>query len=162
MFRTTFNNQQGLGTNLTTFKKLRIKRKMADIEILKQFKLSIISFLDECIEQFSPILDMKTKANLVIFRIFLKDQIDINTVMDQFIENIFPYRPMIKQRNEDFFLNHCSLMDPSTYAPSNKEHVNYFKKIWMSEKVDEDDKKAIWEWFDMFVILSEKYQKFRQ
>jgi hypothetical protein len=162
LFRTTFNNQQGLGTNLTTFKKLRIKRKMADIEILKQFKLSIISFLDECIEQFSPILDMKTKANLVIFRIFLKDQIDINTVMDQFIKNIFPYRPMIKQRDEDFFLNHCSLMDPSTYAPTNKEHVNYFKKIWMSEKVDEDDKKAIWEWFDMFVILSEKYQKFRQ
>ena len=38
----------------------------------------------------------------------------------------------------------------------------YFKTLWTSEKIDEDDKKAIWEWFDTFIFLSEKYIKVSQ
>ena len=40
---------------------------MSEIEILKKFKDTVISFLDELIGQFQE------EADLVIFRIFLKD-----------------------------------------------------------------------------------------
>jgi hypothetical protein len=66
---------------------------------------------------------------------------------------------MISNRNEDFFLSHCSLLDSMNYSDANKNRLNYFKTLWASEKIDDDDKKAIWEWFDTFVFLSEKYLK---
>jgi len=132
---------------------------MASIEILKQFKLTMISFLDELIEQFSEVLLFRTKADLIIFRMFLIDQIDVNSIMSMFIEKVLPYKEMIDNRDDEFFLNHCSLMDSMNYSETNKDRLNYFKTLWTSEKIDEDDKKAIWEWFDTFIFLSEKYIK---
>jgi hypothetical protein len=132
---------------------------MSSIDILNQFKLTMISFLDELIEHFSDVLISRTKADLIIFRIFLKDQIDVNTVMSMFIQKALPYKEMISNRNEDFFLSHCSLLDSMNYSDANKNRLNYFKTLWASEKIDDDDKKAIWEWFDTFVFLSEKYLK---
>jgi hypothetical protein len=100
--------------------------------------------------------------DLIIFRIFLKDQIDVNTVMSMFIEKALPYKEMIIQRDDNFFLNHCSLIDSMNYSDSNKDRINYFKTLWTSEDVDDDDKKTLWEWFDTFIFLSEKYIKVSQ
>ena len=103
-------------------------------EIEKQFKNALISFLDELIGQFP------NEGDLVIFRIFLKDRIPISTVLNYSVLKILPLKKMITDRDEDFFLNHCSL----------------FESIEIDSK---NDKKVIWQWFDSFIFLSEKYQK---
>lgn len=121
---------------------------MTDIE--KQFKNTLISFLDELIGQFPQ------EGDLVIFRIFLKDKTPISTVLNYFIENILPFKQMVVDRNETFFLNHCSLFEQNE---NRKDKVNKFKKLWTSSQLDDDDKKVIWEWFDSFVFLAERYQK---
>lgn len=122
---------------------------MSDIE--KQFKNTLISFLDELIGQFPH------EGDLVIFRIFLKDKTPITTIIDYFIEKILPLKQMVVSRNEDFFLNHCSLFEQVDDTKKNK--VNNFKRLWQSNQLDADDKKVIWEWFDTFIFLVEKYQK---
>jgi hypothetical protein len=125
---------------------------MSEIEILKQFKNALISFLDELIGQFP------SEGDLVIFRIFLKDRVPIDNIINYFILSILPLKKMIDERDEDFFLNKCELFE-SIQGSEKKGKVNRFKRLWRSESLDDDDKRVVWEWFDSFIFLSEKYQK---
>ena len=127
---------------------------MSELEILKQFKDTLISFLDELIDQFPK------EADLVIFRIFLKDRVPIVNVMNYFMLKILPLKHMVSKRNEDFFMNHCSLFE-DIKNPENKGKINHFKKLWRSSSLDEEDKRVVWVWFDSFIFLTEKYQKSR-
>ena len=65
---------------------------------------------------------------------------------------------MIEDRDEDFFLNHCTLMEDINNQ-NTKGKINHFKKLWRSKTLDDEDKEVVWQWFDIFVSLSEKYQK---
>lgn len=125
---------------------------MSELEILKQFKKTLISFLDELIDQFPK------EADLVIFRIFLKDRVPIVNVMNYFMHKILPLKNMVTERNEDFFMNHCSLFE-DFQNQQNKEKINHFKKLWRSSSLDKEDKRVVWDWFDSFIFLTEKYQK---
>lgn len=125
---------------------------MSETEILKQFKNALISFLDELIGQFPA------EGDLVIFRIFLKDRVPIHNVLNYFVMKILPLKDMVKERDEDFFLNKCDLFE-GIGDTENKGKINRFKMLWRSESLDDDDKKVVWEWFDSFIYLSEKYQK---
>lgn len=124
---------------------------MSEIEIINQFKNALISFLDELIGQF-PI-----EGDLVIVRIFLKDRVPIVDVINYFVRCILPLKKMVTERDEDFFLNKCTLFESITSKEKGK--VSRFKKLWRSESLDDEDKKVVWEWFDSFIFLSEKYQK---
>ena len=121
-------------------------------EVEKQFKTALISFLDELIGQFPH------EGDLVIFRIFLKDRIPMSNILNYCVLKILPLKQMVVDRNEDFFLNHCSLFE-SVDIDIKKDKVNNFKRLWRSNQLDDDDKRVIWEWFDTFVFLAEKYQK---
>jgi hypothetical protein len=127
---------------------------MSEIEILKQFKNSLISFLDELIGQFPM------EGDLVIFRIFLKDRVPIINILNYFVLRILPLKKMVEDRDEDFFLNKCELFE-SIQGQEKKGKVNRFKKLWRSECLDDDDKRVVWEWFDSFIFLSKKYQKYK-
>lgn len=133
-------------------KAIKVVNKMSEIEILKQFQNTLISFLDELIVQFP------SEGDLVIFRIFLKDRVPIVSVMNYFVQKILPLKKMITERDEDFFLNHCMLFE-SVDSTDKKGKINHFKKLWRSESLDDDDKRVVWEWFDSFIFLGEKYQK---
>lgn len=125
---------------------------MSELEILKQFKNALISFLDELIGQFP------SEGDLVIFRIFLKDRVPIVNVLNYVVLNILPLKQMVTDRDEDFFLNKCNLFE-SIQSNEKKTKVSRFKKLWRSESLDDDDKRVVWEWFDSFIYLAEKYQK---
>ena len=124
---------------------------MSEIEIIKQFKNALITFLDELIAQFPQ------EGDLVIFRIFLKDRIPITSILNYFVHKILPLKKMVKERDEDFFLNKCKLFEEVNNSEE-KTKVTRFKRLWRSPTLDEDDKNIIWEWFDSFIYLSEKYQ----
>lgn len=124
---------------------------MSEIEILKQFKNALISFLDELIGQFP------SEGDLVIFRIFLKDRVEIHGIMNYFVSHILPLKQMVTERDENFFLNKCNLFE--SVNQDKKGKINKFKMLWKSECLDEDDKKVVWEWFDSFILITEKYQK---
>ncbi len=124
---------------------------MSETLILQEFKNNLITFFDELIDQFP------TEADLVIIRIFLKDQIPIDEVINIFINTINKdgqrFKKMIKDRNENFFL------ESNIFDSISKTKVVHFKKLWRSNSLDDDDKKIIWKWIDSFVYLGEKYVK---
>lgn len=118
------------------------------IQILSEFKINLIRFFDELVEQF-PL-----EGDLVIIRVLLKDRIPINDVMTYFIKEILKDKPIIKARDDTFFTEGKSL-----FGMLPEEQSNTFKRIWRSPQIDKDDRLAIWRWTDLFVALSEKYQK---
>ena len=124
---------------------------MTDTQILIQFKNSLISFIDELIEQFPQ------EPDLIIFRIFLKDQIPIEDVIKKFTftinKNDKELKKFITDRNERFFLE-SDVFDSIAKSKS----IN-FKKLWRSENLDSDEKETVWKWIDSFVKLSDLYCK---
>ena len=125
---------------------------MSELQILLEFKNSLITFFDELIEQFPE------EGDLVIARIFLKDQIPIKEIMDIFIHKINQddqkIRKYIKDRNEIFFTD-----DNNFFDSLGREKVNNFKKLWRSGRLDKEDKIVVWRWVDSFVYLADKYAK---
>ena len=124
---------------------------MTDTQILIQFKNSLISFIDELIEQFPQ------EPDLIIFRIFLNDQIPIEDVIKKFTftinKNDKELKKFITDRNERFFLE-SDVFDSIAKSKS----IN-FKKLWRSENLDSDEKETVWKWIDSFVKLSDLYCK---
>lgn len=120
-------------------------------QIIQDFRNNIIIFLDELIEQFP------TEANLIIARIFLKDRVSPEIIINAFIKEVMPLKEDIVKRDENVFLNNSL----SLFNSFDKSTVNHFKVLWKSSVLDEDDRQVIWEWFDLFIHLAEKYQKLK-
>lgn len=121
---------------------------MSNLIILDQFKKQLISFFDELISQFPE------AAELVILRILFKDQIPIEEVMKRFVYKLVAVRDLIKNRDEIFFLENNTF-----FSFTSKENINSLKKLWRSNKMDEEDKLTVWKWMDSFVYLADKYAK---
>lgn len=127
-------------------------------QILAIFKQSVVSFMDELIDQFPR------ETGLILARIFLKDQIPIQVTMHNFIAKIEKdnglLKHMIKNKNEVFFLeNNVFSVDSSgeNYALSGGT-VNHFRNLWLSD-LDKEDRNTIWKWFESFAAMAKKYQE---
>ena len=115
--------------------------------IINEFKKQITIFCDELIEQFPE------EGDLVIMRIFLIDQVQIEDILKFFTKKLESLREMITDRNESFFLENDIL-----YQQLDSNKVGYFKKLWPN--LDPEDQDIVWKWFDLFVILSDKFKTY--
>jgi len=129
-----------------------------EVVVLSEFKNNMITFFDELIDQFPDL------GELVIMRIFLKDQICIKDVIEmtgyQLNKNQGIIRKMIKDRNEEFFLEENNFFDVLSDQKKNK--FLKFSSIWRSKRLDKEDKETIWKWIDSFVFLTDKYNKLKE
>lgn len=121
---------------------------MSQIQILKIFKDQFITFLDELIAQFPR------EPDLVIVRIFMKDQVPIADIMCHIVQQILPHEARIKRKDESFFLENKQL-----FQELSPESVIHFKKLWVSDSLDSEDREAIWQWFISFCTLAKKYKQ---
>lgn len=121
-----------------------------EFKILTEFKNALITFIDEIISQFPE------EGDLVIIRIFLKDQIPIIDVINHVIKDILPIKLLVTTKDENFFLENNVL-----FGSLNKNKVNHFKRLWRSGRLDNDDKDVVWKWMTSFIFLAEKYQKLK-
>ena len=92
-----------------------------------------------------------------MLRIFLKDQIPIQDVINAFNVVINKddqkLRKMVKDKNEIFFLEH------NVFDFADKDKVNHFRRLWRSGRLDNEDKKVIWHWVESFIYIGDKYSK---
>jgi hypothetical protein len=118
------------------------------IKVLGEFRTNLVSFLDELIEQFPA------EGDLVAARIFLADQVPILDIMNTFIRRVIPIKEMAKLRDDKFFLENEVL-----FSQASTSKISYFKELWTSKILDDDDRQTIWKWFDLFIGIAEKYIK---
>ena len=121
---------------------------MSILSILERFKHGYMTFIDELLEQFPD------EPDLIIIRVFFQDQVPVEVVADTFINHVLPHKDVIKQRNEKFFLNNNHM-----FGMLDGGKVMHFKKLWTSERLDNEDRQIIWKWFDTFCTLIEAYKE---
>jgi len=126
---------------------------MSSLDILRDFQRGLIAFLDELIEL------LPKEGDLVVVRIFLKDQIPIQDVIQYFIKKILPLKEFVKTKDDNFFLQHNILFELTDKGGIETGKINQFRKLWLSDLLDNEDRDTMWRWFDYFIKLSLKYQK---
>jgi len=124
---------------------------MSQIRLLTQLKNQLSEFFSELIDQFP------NEPDLVIIQIFLDNQIPIVDVMKYISTKLVPLKPLIEKRDDNFFLQHNILFEK---LDGNK--VNHFKNLWTSGVLDESNKQIIWDWFELFIKIAEKYEKLQE
>jgi len=116
------------------------------VKHLSLFKDNLIVFMDELIST------LPNEGDLIIARIFIKDQIPILDIMNFFIMNFVPLKENILNKDEKVFLESSQL-----YKGVSPEKIIYYKNLWYSGQLDVDDKNTIWMWFKSFINQCEKY-----
>ena len=122
---------------------------MSKTELLIMFKHNLLDFLSNLIEQFPK------EGDFVLLKILLSDQVPIDEAMKIFSDRILPYVDMIKARDERFFLESTDLFEGIA-----NDKVNYFRNIWLSPNLNQEDKDNLWKWFRLFSNLAVKYSQF--
>lgn len=121
------------------------------VELLAVFKENLVKFLDAIIEQFPK------EGDFILLRIILSEQVPINDAMKMFTQRILPYVDMIKNRDERFFLESADLFEGIA-----KDKVAYFRNIWTSKTLNEEDRDQLWKWFRLFGNLALRYNEFEK
>jgi len=120
------------------------------ISLIREFRMVLVSFLDELIEQFPH------EGDFVIIRIFIKDQVPMADVLGRFIRDLLPCAEQVKSRNEKFFLDNTLLYSGASVADSK---VNHFKNLWLSNQLDDNDRETVWKWMDALNKIASQYNK---
>jgi hypothetical protein len=121
-------------------------------ELLKIFQENLIKFIDEIVE----LLPATSKGDIIMLRILFIDSFPMEDAMRIFSERILPHSKMVLARDEKFFLN-CE----DLFSGIKKDKVSYFKDLWLSEELNDENKEIIWEWFTYFLKLSVKYNSLK-
>ena len=128
--------------------------RMSDL-ILNQLQNSLTAFFDEMIELFPK------EPDFIKIRIYIKDRVDIQDVMDLLTYNLnrvtgenTTLRSMIKERDDRGIMDSHIL---SEYF--SKDKLVYYKKFWNSPRLETEDRKMVWKWVDSFVGICDKYNK---
>jgi len=120
-------------------------------QILSEFKKTVVQFFDELIAQFP------SASDLVVCRILMNDQVPVRLVMDAFCDkldvNEGEMRAMIREKNESFFI------ERDIFEVVSGDVGTRLKKLWVSPQLRDDDRNIIWDWFNSFVFLADKFKK---
>ena len=119
-----------------------------EIELLNLLKKNMIEFLDELIDQFEE------EGDLIVMRFFMADQISVESIMNQFINYVYPLKDKIRNKDESFFLENDNI-----FGSSPKDKVIHFKKLYL--QIQEEDRQTLWAWFSCFINICDRYLKLK-
>ena len=75
-------------------------------------------------------------------------------LMDSIVEYVLPWERYIKKRDDDFFYKNKKI-----FGTLPDDSVDYFSDLWKSDKLDDDDKGIVWDYFDVFIECAKTYKK---
>jgi hypothetical protein len=122
---------------------------MSQIQLLSILKKELLAFVDELIELYP------SEKDFLVIKFFLENQVPMVDVMNFLIEKILPIEHCIHSRDDKFFLENQVLFEQ---LRDKSTKVNYFKNMWTSDTVDNDDREMIWTWFEHFASIAKKYK----
>ena len=125
---------------------------MSELKLLQTFKNQIINFLDELIQQFPE------EAEFVIIRIFVKDQIPLGDVIGRFIKECLPHHDQIRMKNQSFFLDSDIIVNALGGSKMGQDVMDKLKSLWLSHRLDEDDREMVWKWMALFFQIANNYK----
>ena len=94
------------------------------------------------------------QGDLMLAEFFFK-RMHPERVIDHIVRHILPYKAKIKKRDVNFFLENRKI-----FAGLPEDRIDYYSEIIATgDRLSDEDRKAIWDYFDAFVSLAEYYRK---
>ncbi len=119
---------------------------MEKIHCLSAFRKELIVFIDELIQL------LPDDKELFVMRGFANSVI-MTDVIEYIIKNLVPLEPMVKSRQEDYFLNNAIMFER---LQNRESQVNHFKTLWENTN-DVDNKEAVWCWLEHFIMRAKDF-----
>ena len=123
---------------------------MNSIKLASTLHEQVLTFVDE-------LSKMITGDNGELISInFFYQQYPAEKLMEEMITFVLPWESQIKSRDDDFFYSNKQL-----FGDLPDESVDYFSNLWKSDKLDDEDKSVVWEYFDVFIECAKAYKKIK-
>jgi hypothetical protein len=124
---------------------------MNELQILEGLKSDLIKFFDNLIIAFPE------EGDFVIIRFLIDGKYPIEKIMNCIVDKMLPIKDMVYKRNDKFFLENNVLFQELGM----NDKVNYFKNLWTSETLEQEDRDSIWSWFERFIKRAEMFNNVR-
>jgi hypothetical protein len=124
-------------------------------KVCTQLKEHMIELADDLKSIFTLPADT-TDLNMLKIGLTVLNEVEL---MNSVVENFLPYKKQIIDRNLSFFKEHKNQI----FKGLDQKRVDYFDdritKPVSQGGISDDDKEAIWQYFDVIIQLSEEYKK---
>lgn len=124
---------------------------MTNSEIIQDLKDTLLEFLIDLKENIA--LKPEEQGDLAIVEFFF-NQMTCSNLMQHFIAHVLPWENAIKCRDDKFFINNKRIFGG---LPSDR--VEYFSQMWKGNRLTQEDRDSIWEYFDTMVEIARQYKK---
>lgn len=122
---------------------------MDQIGLLTEMRQGLLDFIEDLM------IILPDEKDLVLFHIFIENQIPLLDVMNYIVKNILPLKSYVDRRDAEYFKTHAVLFE---HLGNFKSEVNRFKTLWDANE-DEEDREMVWKWLERFIFLGEKYKE---
>ena len=114
----------------------------------EELKAQVLNLLDDLLEIFPEDFSM------LAARLFFSDKVEAEPLMKGFVKYVLPWKEQIIGRQENYF-------DKNEYifGDIDSDQVEHFRKLYKSPRFTPDDKKVVWDYFQIYLVLAEKYKK---
>lgn len=121
---------------------------------LKREVLGFINMIDQIMRENRDMFTSTELEDLVLINQFFSQLTPI-AVINLFITQVLPHSRQIRARDKTYFATHA--MD--LFKDFAHDKVVFVYDILVNDKLDADDMEAIWDYWNVFVDLTEKYKK---
>lgn len=109
---------------------------------------------DNFINELSNIFPNNGEITLLKEKYFLIRSANSKLILEYFVQFVFPFKNQIVNQDEKFFL--LGGGQEEIKHTSGLKFRDNIKNLWIN-KMSDENKEIIWQYFKMFIILSEKY-----
>lgn len=103
------------------------------------------------------ILTLPKEQDDIILVEFFFNRLHSEMIGHHVLKKVIPHKAQIVSRSEDFFRKNKFI-----FSGLKEDRVEYYEKVLLNPKrVNEEDKKIIWEYFDEIIRLAEEYKKMK-
>jgi len=121
------------------------------LDNLKQVILDMISDIKD------NILTLPSEQDDIILVEFFFSRLHPETVGHHVLKKVVPHKIRIEERSEEFFRNNKFI-----FSGLKEDKINYYERVLSNpNRVNAEDKKIMWEYFDEIIRLAEEYKKLK-
>nr|WQM86779.1 hypothetical protein [Marseillevirus cajuinensis]WRK65251.1 hypothetical protein MarFTME_206 [Marseillevirus futianmevirus] len=114
-------------------------------------KEQVKNLLEDLCEVFKD--EPEKKADVRFVQLFFS-VIPEEKLMEHFVKFVLPHADKIHAKNEDFFIKNTDL-----WKGLPDEKVKMVSEMWVTGRLDPDDKQMMWDYFECFVELAKSWRK---
>lgn len=117
--------------------------------ILNALKEQVLNLLNDLMEIFPD------ETDIMLTRLFFETNADPQLIMDGFIKWVYPWKEQIMKSDELFFEKADRI-----FGPIAAEKVVRFKTMWKDGALNDDEKKIVWSYFQVYIKCIDRYKKY--